>query len=84
MNVHVDMFWSTKCMVVATKYRLGSYHGVSGYVYYNSINSFQTALTIAKYVGATGHALRTGEDNGYHNYYKCISNGFNGTIRIVK
>lgn len=22
--------------------------------------------------------------NGYHNYYKCISNGFNGTIRIVK
>lgn len=79
--------WSTKCMVVATDYTLGSHNGVPGYVYYNSINSFQTALTVAKYAGATGYKVRSC-DNEKGNYYICTSTaaGYKnrGTIRIVK
>lgn len=79
--------WSTKCMVVATDYTLGSHNGVPGYVYYNSINSFKTAIIIAKYAGATGRKVRT-SSNGKGNYYICTStaDGYKnrGTIRIVK
>ena len=71
--------WSTKCMVVSNDYTLDN----SGYVLYNSIKSFNTALRVAKYCGASGYTVRTiNNDNG--NYYICNGIKSNGIIRIIK
>ncbi|MBR4263322.1 MAG: lamin tail domain-containing protein [Paludibacteraceae bacterium] len=71
--------WSTKCMVVSNDYTLDN----SGYVLYNSIKSFNTALRVAKYCGASGHTVRT-INNDKGNYYICNGIKSNGIIRIIK
>ena len=71
--------WSTKCMVVSNDYTLDK----SGYVLYNSIKSFNTALGVAKYCGASGYTVRT-TNNGNGNYYICNGIKNYGIIRIIK
>ena len=71
--------WSTKCMVVSNDYTIDN----SGYVFYNSVKSFNTAFRIAKYCGASGYTVRT-IDNRNGNYYICNGLHSNGTIRIIK
>ena len=45
--------------------------------------SFNTALRVAKYCGASGYTVRTiNNDNG--NYYICNGIKSNGMIRIIK
>ena len=71
--------WSTKCMVVSNDYTLDK----SGYVLYNSIKSFNAALGVAKYCGASGYTVRT-TNNGNGNYYICNGIKNYGIIRIIK
>lgn len=73
------VLWTTKCMVVATNYSKRR----DGTVIFNSIDSFNTAKSVARYCGATKFNMRT-KSNGNGNYYIC-SGWTNSTVqRIIK